>query len=283
VATLGLRDRFFSPPVARALTSPSGILCLGAGIAVGIGVSAITGGAAAPFVFGALGGVVGYGGRVAAAIPRKGSGPAIDPFGVDEPWRHAVKDAQNARSHYRDAVRSFRAGPLRDALQTTSDRFDDAVEECWNVAKQGQHVSVARKRIDDREIQWELSQAAAQIPPGGTATDVQAQTIAALEAQAASAQRMDQLITSTYAQLQLLNARLDEAVTQAIELSVSSSTTDFQPVSATVDGVVDSLTSLRQAMTTMDGPASLPPLASPAGPTAPTDPAGGEISGTSGA
>ncbi|WP_426572182.1 hypothetical protein [Aquihabitans sp. McL0605] len=274
MATLGFRDRFFSPPVARALTSPSGILCLGAGVAVGIGVSALTGGVAAPFIFGALGGVLGYGGRIAAAVPRKDSGPTIDPFGVAEPWRHAVKDAQNARSRYRDAVRTFQAGPMRDALQTTSDRFDDAVAECWNVAKQGQVVSVARKRIDDREIQWELSQAAAQIPPGGTATEVQAQTIAALEAQAASAQRMDQVINGTYAQLQLLNARLDEAVTQAIELSVSSSTSDFQPVSATVDGVVDSLTALRQAMTTMDDPAAPAPQ---------TDPPSGQIPGTAGA
>ena len=36
MARLSLRDRFFTPQVARALTSPSGILSLGAGAAVGI-------------------------------------------------------------------------------------------------------------------------------------------------------------------------------------------------------------------------------------------------------
>ena len=254
MASLSFRDRFFSPPVGRALTSPSGILALGAGVAVGILATIGTGGVAAPIVGGLIGGALGYGGRVAVAIPRKSSAPNIDPFGVNEPWRHAVRDAINARNRYREAVRSFQAGPLRDSMHETSDRLDEAVEECWKVAKQGQLVSDARKRIDDREIQWSLQQAAAQIPPGGQATPIQAQTIASLNAQAASATRMDQLISGTYDQLQLLNARLDEAVTQAIELSVSSSGSDFHSVTANVDSIVDSLTSLRQAMTSMDEP-----------------------------
>lgn len=254
MASLSFRDRFFSPPVARALTSPSGILALGAGVAVGILATIFTGGVAAPIVGGIVGGALGYGTRVAVAIPRNGSTPNIDPFGVDEPWRHAVRDAINARNRYREAVRHFQAGPLRDSMQSTSDRLDEAVEECWKVAKQGQLVSDARKRIDDREIAWELQQAAAQIPQGGQATPVQAQRIASLRAQAASSQRMDDLVSTTYDQLQLLNARLDEAVTQAIELSVSSGDGGIQSVTSTVDGIVDGLSSLRQAMTSMDDP-----------------------------
>ncbi len=250
MASLSFRDRFFSPPVARALTSPSGIIALGAGAAIGILATIGTGGLLGPIVGGLLGGAVGYGGRVAVAIPRNGATANIDPFGVNEPWRHAVQDSIQARRRYTDAIKSFRDGPLRDALHETGDRIDDAVSECWKVAQQGQLLSTARKRIDDREIQWELQQAAAQIPPGAAATPTQARTIASLNAQADTARRMDALISSTYDELRLINARLDEAVTQAIELSVTNQG-DLAPVSSDVEDIVDSLTALRTAMTSL--------------------------------
>lgn len=253
MASRSFRDRFFTPPVARAVTSPSAIIALGAGAALGILVTIGTAGIAGPIVGGLLGGALGYGGRVALAIPRNAAGARVDPFAVDEPWRHAVMDANRARARFNEAIRTFQAGPLRDALHETDARLEEAVTECWNVAKQGQLISDARKRIDDRDVQWQLSQAAAAIPPGGAATPTQAQTIASLNAQLASGQRMDQLIRSTYDELQLINARLDEAVTEAIELSVTNRG-DLSPVSQDVAGIVDSLTSLRQAMSSMDDP-----------------------------
>ena len=251
MASLSFRDRFFSPPVARALTSPSGILALGAGAAIGILATIGTGGLLGPVVGGILGGAVGYSGRVALAIPRNGATASIDPFGVNEPWRHAVKDSLQARNRFREAVKSFQAGPLRDSLTTTGDHIDDAVNECWKVAQQGQLLSTARKRIDDRETQWELQQAAAQIPPGAAASPTQARTIASLQAQLETAQRMDGLISSTYDELRLINARLDEAVTQAIELSVTNHG-DLSTVSSDVDDIVGSLSALRTALTSLD-------------------------------
>lgn len=252
MASLSFRDRFFSPPVARALTSPSGIIALGAGAALGILATIGTGGLLGPVVGGLLGGALGYGGRVALAVPRDGATANIDPFGVNEPWRHAVKDSLQARNRFTEAITSFKAGPLRDALHSTGDRIDDAVNECWKVAQQGQLLSTARKRIDDRETQWELQQAAAQIPPGATASPTQARTIASLNAQLETARRMDGLISSTYDELRLINARLDEAVTEAIELSVTNHG-DLTSVSSDVDDIVGSLTALRTAMTSLDG------------------------------
>jgi len=277
VASLSFRDRFFSPPVARALTSPSGIIALGAGAAIGILATIGTGGLLGPVVGGLLGGAVGYGGRVALAVPRNGATANIDPFGVNEPWRHAVKDSLQARNRFTEAIKAFKAGPLRDALHQTGDRIDEAVDECWKVAQQGQLLSTARKRIDDRETQWELQQAAAQIPPGASASPTQARTIASLNAQLETARRMDALISSTYDELRLINARLDEAVTQAIELSVTNHG-DLSPVSSDVEDIVDSLTALRTAMTTLDGAnpqdldvaggaAPVPPAARPEPPT----------------
>ena len=149
MARLSLRDRFFTPQVARALTSPSGILSLGAGAAVGIVATAPV---SVPLaVVGAVvGGAVGLGARVALALPRNRSAPRIDPFAVNVPWRDAVIDALKARTRFTQAVKTFRDGPLREAMAEVADRIDAAIEECWRVAQQGQVVADARQAINDR-------------------------------------------------------------------------------------------------------------------------------------
>lgn len=252
MASLSFRDRFYSPSVARALTSPSGILALGAGAAAGIVLTAMAA-AAAPVTIAAavVGGALGYGGRVALAIPKKGKGVRIDPFGVKEPWRHAVHDAVQARNRFTEAVKTFQAGPLRDALATMGDQLDEAVSECWRVAKRGQVVADARLRINDREVNWELQQVR-QAQGEGQPNQTQAHTIAALESQLATAARMDAVVASTREQLALLNARLDEGVTRAIELSVSNRLSDARSLGVDVGDIVTDLESLRMAIEDVD-------------------------------
>lgn len=252
MASLSFRDRFYSPSVARALTSPSGILALGAGAAAGIVLTAMAA-AAAPVTIAAavVGGALGYGGRVALAIPKKGKGVRIDPFGVKEPWRHAVHDAVQARNRFTEAVKTFQAGPLRDALATMGDQLDEAVSECWRVAKRGQVVADARLRINDREVNWELQQVR-QAQGEGQPNQTQAHTIAALESQLATAARMDAVVASTREQLALLNARLDESVTRAIELSVSNRLSDARSLGVDVGDIVTDLESLRMAIEDVD-------------------------------
>jgi hypothetical protein len=218
---------------------------------------------------------------VALAIPRPATDGGVDPFGVGEPWRHAVIDAQQARRRFTEAEGTFRAGPLRDRLGTIGDRLDDAVQECWRIAKQGQLLAEARKRIDDREVQWELQRIAEQLPSGTEASPTQARTIDSLRSQLATAERMDRLIASTRDELDLLNARLDESVTQAIELSVSNRSDRLDPLGADVDAIVEDLESLRLAMGTVDGgdpsvPVTLPGAGLPDGQPA-TEAAAGEL------
>lgn len=253
MASLSFRDRFYSPSVARALTSPSGILALGAGAAAGIVLTALAA-AAAPVTIAAavVGGAIGYGSRVALAIPKKGRPERIDPFGVKEPWRHAVKDAVQARNRFAEAVKTFQAGPLRDSMTAMAAQLDDAVAECWRVAKQGQVVADARQRINDREANWELQQAHYAVGEGGQPNQTQARTIAALESQLATAVRMDAIVASTRDQLALLNARLDESVTRAIELSVSNRLSDAATLGDDVGDIVTDLESLRMAIEDVD-------------------------------
>jgi hypothetical protein len=262
VASLSFRDRFFSPPVAHALTSPSGILSLGAGAAVGIVATAPV---SVPLaVVGAVvGGILGLGARVAVALPRNDPGPRIDPFAVDEPWRHAVIDAIKARSRFDQAVATFKSGPLRESMTMVASRLEEAVGECWRVAQQGQIVADARKGINDREVAWELNQVRSRIGAGGP-DETQQATLAALQAQVDTAQRMDALLGRTKSQLDLLNARLDESVTRAIELSVSNQTSAVGSLGEDVGAIVDDLEALRMAIEDVDhGPVAAtgpPPL-----------------------
>src|SRR3712207_851604 len=126
MARRSFRDRFFTPPVARALTSPLGIVLAGLGAAVGI----LTGGGA-----GAAGGVgaAAWAGRVAAASPREPREGRSDPFTLGAPWRRAVQDALQAQARFREAVSETRRGPLRDRMLEISDKIDAGVAEAWRV------------------------------------------------------------------------------------------------------------------------------------------------------
>jgi hypothetical protein len=88
-------------------------------------------------------------------------------------------------------------------------------------------------------------------------------TVDALEAQLGTAQRMDGVIVDTRDRLRLLDARLDEAVTRAIELSVRGQRTEeLGSLSDDVDSLVGEMESLRQALDETDAPtavATLPP------------------------
>lgn len=261
MASLSFRDRFYTPPVARAVTSPGAIVALGIGAAIGIVATAPL---SIPLavIGGLVGGAVGYGGRVALAIP-KADGDKIDPFAVNEPWRHAVIDAKVAGKRFEEATRKFRSGPLQESLEAVGGRLDDAVQECWRIAKQGQLIADARKAINDREIRWELDRQTSQVPEGSTANPTQARTIASLQSQLATADRMDKLIASTRDELDLINARLDESVTQAIELSVSNRSEGIDPLGADVESIVDDLEALRLALNDVDRPTGATPGTAP--------------------
>lgn len=237
---LRFRDRFFTPPVARAVTSPSGILAAGVGAAVGI---------VALGPLGALAGLVAYAVRVAVAVPRQQGGERIDPFALGEPWRQFVKQALQARTRFAASLRTMRPGPLQDHLGEIGSRLDEAVDECWRVARRGQLLADARSQVEDGEARRQLAQLEART--GGSVIEgtTQARTAEALQAQLATARRMDAVLVDTHSRLQLLDARMDETVTRAIELSVQAdSPADLGGLGQDVDGIVSEMEALRQAL-----------------------------------
>jgi hypothetical protein len=245
------RDRFYTRPVARALTSPLGIVLAGAGAAIGIAIGL-------PIVAAVGIGAAAWAARVAAAIPKGFDADGIDPFDLADPWRTFVWQAKRSRRQFTDAVRTAKEGPLRERLGEIGDRITTGVEECWRVARSGQALTEARARIDVAAITKQLSELTYGAGgAGGQATPDPAsalgQTIEALQSQLATAKRLDEVIADTHDRLRLLDARLGEAVTRAIELAARvHEADDLTGLSADVESVVGEMEALRVALTETD-------------------------------
>lgn len=244
-----LRDRFLTPKVARAITSPSGILLAGVGTAAGVLLG-----------LGPVAAAVGLGAwalRVAAAIPKGAVGETVDPFRVGEPWRQFVLDAQRAQRRFQQTVDRCRPGPLRERLQTVGSRIADAVDECWRIARQGDQLDAARRSLDVRSVRAELEEVYEERRRVGGDADADAalyRTQQAIESQLASEQRLQKVADDAQNRLRLLNAQLDEAVAQAVEVSLrAGDVSELGDLSNDVDSVVGDLEALRTALEETSG------------------------------
>ncbi len=237
MARRSFRDRFFTPKVAQAIMSPGGILLAGAGAAVAI----IAG---APLVVAAGVGALAWGGRVLAAV---GTNPASpQPQALSEPWRGYAQSAQDAKRRFDQIVASVADGPLRQRLADLSARLDEGVDESWRIAKRGHEIVTALGQIDTGAAAAEL----AELEAAGASGGPQAQTIESLQAQLAAADRLSTLAERSRDRLRLLDARFDELIARAVEVSVGSGDSDV--LGHDVDQLVSELESLRVAMEETD-------------------------------
>jgi hypothetical protein len=244
------RDRFFTPSVARAITSPSGILLAGATMSAGIVVGLPVAGVIAV-------GAGAFAARVAVAIPQNRHRERIDPFMLQDPWRRFVKEALDAQKRFNDAVHDAQPGPMRERLSEIADRIDDGLDDCWRIARQGHALAKARRQLDADEAVRDLEQitsSSSSPPEPGSALE---QTVEALQAQVSAAQRMDATIKEAQDKLRLIDARLDEAAARAIELSVHEGDgSELTTLSDDVEGLVGDLEALRQGMEETARPAT---------------------------
>lgn len=232
-------------PSARALIAPSGVVLGGAAAAVavvaGLPVAAAVGIGALGWAAGAL-----------LAISRRPRRERIDPFTVGEPWRRFVQDALRAQTRYDRAAGAAAPGPLRERLAEIGARIDDGVRECWRIANRGDDLDDALRQLAPGKAARELA-AVEQDPsalPG---------TVEALRAQVESAQRLQRTAAEARDRLRLLNARLDEAVARATELSIGTGdTVQLGGLRTDVDDLVDEMEALRQALEETGGPTAMP-------------------------
>jgi hypothetical protein len=229
------RDRFLTPAVARSITSPSAIVAAGAGAAAGV----LAFGTPLAAVGLAVGAVAV---RVLAAVPRPRR-TAVDPRSLDEPWRSLALEVADATRRFERAVSSVRPGPLRDRLDGLGRQLAEAVDEAGRTAGAGHALSNGRRQIDTDRVRAELAAARS-----GPVTERTERTVASLQAQLDAADRLDRTIWDTHDRLRLLDARIDETVTRAVELSVTQGDLDeVSGLGSEVDAIVSDLEALRQA------------------------------------
>lgn len=237
LAMASFRDRFLTPRVARAMTSPSAILAVGAGAAAGIlaGLGPI--GAA-------LGAGAAWAVRVLAAVPRSEARERVSPRSLGEPWRTLLADVQAARNRFADALDGVRPGPLRDRLEDLGARLEVAIAEAGRIARAGDLLSRGRGRIDVDAVRRDLADTE-RLPRD----DRTQQIVRSLRSQLEAAERLDRTIADTHGRLRLLDARIDETVTRTVELSVTQvEGGDLGGLDREVDAIVGEMESLRQAV-----------------------------------
>lgn len=238
-----LRDRLLTRQGAYAVTSPGAILAGGAAAAAGI-----AGGIAIPIA--ALAGVAAYAGVALARLPRATPRPAVRPDTLRSPWREFVEEAIDAGERFDRAVTGARSGPLRARLQTIADRVGQGVEESWRIATHGQALEDALAQLEPlATVQTRLVEIE-QEQRTGRGDDVRlAQTAEALQSQIASTRRIGEVARDTRDRLRLLDARLDESVARAVELSLrAGDATEASGLGSDVEAIVTEMESLRLAL-----------------------------------
>jgi hypothetical protein len=191
----------------------------------------------------------------------------VDPFTLSEPWRRYVQGALAAQARFERTVDNAREGPLRDRLELIGARLGDAVDEVWRIASGGHTIDRGLSTLDTRAARAQLAELET-----GNPLDVHATAMAsALEAQLDTASRMQEVSTDAQSRLRLLDARLDELVARAVELSVGGSTAGMGGLGDDVDVLVQEMEALRQAVEEIDKVArpELPPLPPPGNSTPP--------------
>ena len=188
------------------MTSPLGILPLGAGASIGI----LTGGG---LVVAAVLGAAGVGGAGRGRHPPSARDARIDPV---HPGRAvaAVRHRRPAGPHPLPTQSVAALGPGRCGTASARSRraSTHGVEEVWRIARRGHDLVDARRRVDPDAIRREHRRHRGQRRPAvGTGVDDGADHRVP-QAQLATVERLERVIGDADSRLRLLNARLDEAV-----------------------------------------------------------------------
>jgi hypothetical protein len=230
--------------VRRAAVSPSAIVLAAAGVGIGLLaqsiVLAVVLGAGAWFL------------RVVVAVLRSRYGGhrlpvvTIDPYAVPEPWRQYVRQAVSAQQRFDSSVAGWPAGPLRDRLVTLQPRLREGVNDVWVAAQRGAALGGrvagrSQPSVDQLSAQLRQVQAEQQRTPPSERQQALARTEEAMAAQLRAARRTDEVTGELLDRLRLLTARLDEAVTQLVELGL-------EPTGTAVEGSADAATGSLDAL-----------------------------------
>lgn len=241
---MAFRDRFFTPRTAKAILSPWRI-------ALGVAVIVLLALLGLHVVLAILIGLVVYAVTVFVGMPSKPTGVHIDAFAVSEPWRQHVQGAVKAKRRFDETLLAAPAGPSRDRLTEIGVRINRGVEECWHIASRGNEIDKAVKRMNLPSARSDLQ--LLQSRPTDAST---AQTVASLQSQIDTGERLKARSADIAQRLRLLEVRLSELATRASEVAVGAS--DQEAYGHDVEDLIAQLEGMRLAIDETDRLASPP-------------------------
>jgi hypothetical protein len=192
----------------------------------------------------------------AALLHRRPPVERILPYTLAEPWRQFVQAAMTLGDRFATTVSQREPGPLRDEMLAIGRRIDDGVHRSWDVARKGESLDKAVAALDVAAtarqlaaLKQEWAQLSSTEPADSPVLAALHRTMAAVQAQLTTAERLHQVATEAADKLRLLNAQLGEAVAQAVELTLSEpADVDLTRLEGQVDTAVVELDALRQGL-----------------------------------
>jgi hypothetical protein len=205
---------------------------------VGTGVALTVAGLAWP-VGVAGGAAVTIGLMASGRRPTRTRTPPRDPFTLSEPWRHDVVAVQRAERRLHHTLGEIDPGPLHDRLESIVERLDHGVEETWRIARRGDQIDDAIRRLDPTALR---ERRRALLAAEGAAHP---EALESIDSQLATVDRLRDRSNSMSGTLRLSAARFDELAARATEIAVGAGDTDSY--ADDVDGLIVELESLRLA------------------------------------
>jgi hypothetical protein len=169
----------------------------------------------------------------------------IDPFVLSEPWRGYVQRMQSARLRFERTVGGLRGGPTRQRLAEMAQRLDRAVQQAWDVSVRGDEIDAAVAQLELDSTRARL----AALPAGDDETTAAVRQ--SLQAQLDAGERLRSGSQTARERLQVLDARFDELVARAAEVTVTSA--DDTALRSDVDDLVTELEAVRLALAEANG------------------------------
>jgi hypothetical protein len=168
----------------------------------------------------------------------------IDPFTLGEPWRQLVAGALRSQTRYRELVASSADGAVHEQLLAVGGRIDDAVQECWGIAQQGNRIDRTASQMRIEVTRKQLADL--QADPAAAERDLE--RVASLQSRIDAHTRLVQAARDGEEHLRLLEARLQESAARGAELAVSGSSAPVAALESEVGSVTNELEALRAAL-----------------------------------
>jgi hypothetical protein len=168
----------------------------------------------------------------------------LDPFTVGEPWRQFVQGATRSGTKLHQTIDGATAGPMKNRMESIASRLDDGLREAWEIARRGDQIDAAIRRLDPTALRSKLATLEERASDRQT-PDIDA-AVTSLQNQLESVRRLELESTKTADRLRLTQTRLDELVSRAAEVAIGAGDTDAYEHD--VDDLVIELEALRQAV-----------------------------------